>query len=349
MTSRGTTRIGLCGLGTIGSAAARLLLDHRSGFEIVGAVTKQDDAIGRFLHDVVGAQTQSEVTVGAHLGDLLASSPDILVFCTGSFLEVVRDDVDAIVSAGVDLVSPCEELAFPFTRDPEYSVSLDTRARKSGATVVGTGVNPGFIFDSLLLLASGSSWDIDHIVGRRVVNVAGFAENIHRRLGIGFTHREFDEGHSDGSIAGHVGFPESIELVTERLGVKLDGPVTETFEPFLATEHVDTPYGGVAAGRSEGFLQRAVGRLEGQPFIELELLLHLQPHTAGFETTDSFAIAGSHPVNIELKPGMDAIPATSAQLVNSIPGVLDASPGLKTVKGLPPAAAWTDLREVKLR
>lgn len=336
-------RIGLCGLGSIGSAAGRILLDHRTGFELVGAVTKQDDAIGRPLHEVVGARREVDILVSSELEDLLENQPDVVVLCTGSFLSVVRDDLDRVVDAGASVVSPCEELAFPFTRDSAYAAALDGRARRSGATVLGTGVNPGFIFDSLVLAASGSAWDVEAITGRRVVDVSGFAQNIHLRLGIGYTLQQFEDGHADGSIAGHVGFPESIQIVAERFGVTLDGPVQETFVPLIAEEDVDTPYGGVPKGSSEGFIQRAIGSVGGRPFAEFELLLHLRPRVAGFETNDSFSIMGAHPVNVTLSPGMDAIPATSAQLVNAIPGVLRADAGLKTIKDLPTAAAWTDL------
>lgn len=345
----GPARIALCGLGSIGSAAARILLDHRSGFELVAAVTQQDDAIGKPLHDVVGSRTASTVVVGRDLDELVRLQPDLVVFCTGSFLHVVADDVMRIVGSGASLVSPCEELAFPWRRDAAFAASLEAAARASGSRVLGTGVNPGFIFDSLLLAASGSAWDVESVRGRRVVDVSGFGQNIHLRLGIGYTAEQFDQGHADGSIAGHVGFPESVELVAQRLGVGLDGPVEETFEPMLATEHVDTPYGGVPAGSTEGFVQRAVGRAGGRPFVELELMLHLQPVQAGYPTSDTFRIAGRHPVNLELSPGMDAIPATAAQLVNAVPGVLQAEPGLLTVKDLPAATAWTDLGRKMLR
>ncbi len=209
--------------------------------------------------------------------------------------------------------------------------------------MLGTGVNPGFMFDSFLVAASGCSWDVVQVVGRRVVDVVGFGENIHRRLGIGYTPEEFRTGHDDGSIAGHVGFPESVQLVAERFGWTLDGPVSETFEPMIARTDAPTGYGGVPAGRTEGFVQRAVGTVDGVDKVQLELVLHLRPQNEGMEVSDSFAIEGSHPVRVTLSPGMDAIPATSAQLVNSVPSVLASDPGLKTVNDLPAAAAWTDL------
>ncbi len=342
-------KIALCGLGSIGKAAARLLIDHRTGYSLVGAVTKAPDDIGRPLGEVVGSSAPCDVVVGSELDDLLALRPDIVVYATGSFLKETTDDVIACVSAGADVVSPCEELAFPFTRDPDAAKRIEDAAFAGGATVLGTGVNPGFIFDAFLIAASGCSWNVEAITGRRVVDVAGFGENIHRRLGIGYTAQEFDQGHAQGTIAGHVGFPESIQLVAERLGFTLDGPVEEKFESFVAASPADTTYGGLPAGLTEGFVQRAVGRVGGKAVIELELVLHLRPAQAGMKAADSFTIHGAHPVSVTLDPGMDAIPATSAQLVNSIPGVLQARAGLLTVKDLPPAGAWSSLQRTLLR
>ncbi|MGY4711622.1 NAD(P)H-dependent amine dehydrogenase family protein [Mycolicibacterium sp. CBM1] len=345
----GRPRIGLCGLGSIGKAAARLLIDHRSGFELVGAITKEPSDIGRPLGEVVGSSSVSDVIVGEDLSVLLGLRPDVILYATGSFLRDAADDVIACAKAGVHVISPCEELAYPYTRDKAKTEEIDTAARTGGITVLGTGVNPGFIFDALLAAASGCSWDVTHITGRRVVDVVGFGRNIHRRLGIGYTPEEFEFGHANGSIAGHVGFPESIQLVAERLGITLDGPVTEVFEPMIAETAASTGYGGLPAGVTEGFAQRATGLVGGQPFMELELILHLRPAEAGLASVDTFTIHGQHPVSVTLDPGMDAIPATSAQLVNCIPAVLAAPAGLKTVKDLPASSAWTDLTQAMLR
>lgn len=339
-TSTSPLRVGLCGLGSIGVHAARLLLDHRRGFELVGAVTLEPEAQGRPVHEVVGAATETDVRVGNDLGELLAQSPDAIVYATGSFIRDTVVDILRVTRAGVNLVSPCEELAFPFRRFAEEAREIDEEARRSGATVLGTGVNPGFIFDALLATATGVCWDVRSIRGRRVVDVSGFGENIHRRLGIGYTAEEFGQGHSEGTIAGHVGFPESIELVCERLGLALDGPVEEAFDPLMATTPAPTRYGTVDSGRTEGFIQRAIGTVGGEARVQLELVLHLRPTAAGYEPADSLAIDGHHPVNLTLSPGMDAILATSAVLVNSIPGVVAAPGGLRSVKDIPATTAW---------
>jgi 2,4-diaminopentanoate dehydrogenase len=336
----GPVRIAVCGLGSIGRKVAQLLLDHRQGVEVVAGATLEASDVGRPLHEVVGAANDGGPTVVGSLAELLDAKPEVVVYCTGSFLRESADDVVAIARAGANLISPCEELAFPYGRFPEPAQSIDEAARASGVTVIGSGVNPGFIFDSLLAAATGVSWDVPAIRGRRVVDVRGFGENIHLRLGIGYTPEEFERGHAEGTIAGHVGFPESIELVCERLGLRLDKPVEEVFEPMIAETPAPARYGEVPAGKTEGFIQRAIGTVDGEPRVQLELILHLRPQASGFEPADTIEIDGLHPVRLTIAPGMDAILATSAELVNGIPGLLQAEPGLKSVKDVPAAAAW---------
>ena len=332
--------VGLVGLGSIGRHVARLLLDHRRGITVVAAATKEEDALGRRLSEVVGANTSGGPVVVSDLQDVLAAEPDVIVYATGSFLRDAVDDIVAAAKAGINVVSPCEELAFPLAGLQTEAERIDDAARAGGATVVGTGVNPGFVFDTMLVAASGACWDVRSVRGRRVVDVSGFGEAIHTRLGIGYTLDEFLTGHSTNAVAGHVGFPESIGMVCERLGVTLDGPVEEEFDPLIGESAAATTYGEVSAGKTEGFIQRAIGTVDGEPFIQLELILHLRPRAAGFEAVDSIDIEGLNPVHLTLDPGMDAILATSAVLVNSIPIVLSAEPGLKAVTDLPVAGAW---------
>jgi 2,4-diaminopentanoate dehydrogenase len=350
MAERAAIRVAVCGLGSIGRRAAQLLLDHRRGFELVGGATLEESHVGRPLAEVAEAASNGGPVVVGSLEELLAREPEVVVYATGSFLSDVASDVVACAQAGANLVSPCEELAFPYNRFPEAAQRIDQAARAGGATVLGTGVNPGFIFDQLLVAATGVCWDVEAIRGRRVVDVTGFGENIHLRLGIGYSPEEFEAGHAAGTIAGHVGFPESIEMVCERIGLQLDGPVEQVFEPMVAETPAPARYGSVDAGKTEGFVQRAIGVIDGEPRVQLELILHLRPEEAGYRPADSIEIDGIHPVRLVLEPGMDAVLATSAELVNNIPGVLAAQPGLKSAKDLPPSAAWLgDLEASVLR
>ena len=332
--------IGMIGSGGVARHAARLLLNHRHDYELVGVCSADPDAIGRDMAEIAGAASDTPIPVVGELSELLAMGPVAVIDGSRSFLDQVADDVVSCVEAGVNFVSACEELAH---RQPGREADwdrIDEAAKRGGASVLGTGVNPGFIFDFLVLAASGLCWDIGSISGRRVVDVSGFGRDIHRRLGIGYTLDEFNAGHADGSIAGHVGFPESIRMVVEGLGLRLDSPVTQEFVPYVAAEAAPTLYGAVPAGSTEGFLHTARGRVNGGELMTLDLLLHLRPEEAGHEVGDSIDIEGEHPIRIRFRPGNDALYATSAHLVNSIPTVIDAPPGIWPVSQLPAARAW---------
>jgi hypothetical protein len=332
-------RVGLGGLGTIGTSVARLLIDHRRGAEVVGAATQNTEDIGRSLKEVAGTNADGPQVVGS-LEEMLEQRPEVVILATGSFISGALPQVLQCVNAGANVISPCEQLAYPFRRFPNESAAIEQAARAKGVTVLGTGINPGLIFDALVAAASGACWDVTSIRGRRVVDTTGFGENIHHRLGIGYTAADFEAGRRTKKIAGHVGFPESIEMVCERLGVSLDGPVEESLEPLIAKTPAPTRYGAVPAGSTEGLVQRAIGRVNGADFIRLELVLHLRPKEAGFVAADTITINGRNSVHLTLDPGMDPVPATAAQLVNSIPAVVRAEAGLKTVKDIPAPAAW---------
>ena len=342
-------RVALGGLGTIGGSVARLLVDHRVDVDVVAAATQNPGDIGRYLKDVAGTSGNGPQVVGS-LAEMLRPHPDVVILATGSFISDALPLVLECVEAGANVISPCEQLAYPFRRFPKESAAIDEAARARNVTVLGTGINPGLIFDALVAAASGACWDVTSIRGRRVVDTTGFGENIHHRLGIGYTAEEFDEGRRTKRIAGHVGFPESIEMVCERLGISLDGPVEESLEPLIAKTPAPTKYGAVPAGSTEGLIQRALGRVKGAEFMQLELVLHHRPKESGFVPVDTFTIDGRYPVHLTLDPGLDPVPATAAQLVNSIPAVLRAEAGLKTVKDIPAPAAWLgDLAGVGLR
>jgi hypothetical protein len=341
-------RIGVHGVGSVGRHVARLLLQHRPGMAIIAASTLETEAVGRPLHEVADAAAEESPLVSGSLDEVLAAEPDVVVLSTGSFLPDVEEDVLACIRARAHVVSPCEELAFPARTNPDLAERLDEAARSAGVSVLGTGISPGFLFDSILCAVSGACWDVSAIRGRRVVDVVGFGKNIHLRLGIGYTAEEFERGHREGTIAGHVGFPETIAMVCRRMGIELDSPVEQLFEPMLAATPASTRYGVVEPGYTEGFVHRAIGRVGGQELIQLELVLHLRPQEAGLRATDTLEIDGTHPVRLTLDPGMDPLLATSAMLVNSIPALFAFTPGLKSVTDLPSAAWIGDVQKVRL-
>ena len=210
-------------------------------------------------------------------------------------------------------------------------------------SVIGVGLNPGFIFDALLLTASGIAWDVRAIRIRRVVDVSRFSATIQRRLGIGFTAARFAEGVAAGSITGHIGFPQSFHLAARCMGVRIER-IESGFEPLVA----DRPHDGenlrVEPGTTAGFVQRYHAICNGRPWMSAEFIAHVDPPAAGHEPSDSIQIDGYNALNLTINPGCQPQLGTAAMIANVMPRLLEAQPGYLTVAdlALPHARPTTD-------
>lgn len=327
-------RVVLLGAGRVGRDVARLL-DARPGFRVV-AVHSRDSALAGT--PIGGVTVTSEQAVA------LATPADAAVIATSSFLAEVVDDVRAAVEAGLNVISTAEELAFPWSTDQALADELDALARARGVSVLGRGVNPGFLFDTLVLTLTGAAWDVRQIETRRVVNLSAFSRTVLGRLGVGFAESEFESGVAAGKIHGHIGFAHTIRLVANALGstiVRLE----ETLSPLLADGPLIAEHLKVDRGETAGFLQRVEGVVGNNPWFRAELVGHLDPEGAGYEPEDTIAIDGYAPVRASLRPGLDAQKTVAAVVANSLPRLVGAHPGLLTVADLPPAVAQPTLRD----
>ncbi|MCG4587150.1 NADP-binding protein, partial [Anaerosalibacter bizertensis] len=124
-----------------------------------------------------------------------------------------------------------EEMAYPQAQEPELAAKLNEIARENGVTILGTGINPGLIMDLLVVALTGACIDVDHIKAERVNNLSPFGPAVMSEQGVGITEEEFNSRVKDGSLAGHVGFPESVNMISDALGWKLSGEVKQTMEP----------------------------------------------------------------------------------------------------------------------
>ena len=230
--------------------------------------------------------TAMGVAVSGDLGTALRVPADLLLVATTSFLHEVATDVRAGVEAGLNVITTAEEAAFPWIIDADLAGALDALARDRGVSVIGVGLNPGFIFDALLLTASGIAWDVRAIRIRRVVDVSRFSATIQRRLGIGFTAQRFEEGVDAGSITGHIGFPQSFHLAARCLGVLIDR-IESGFEPVIAERPHDGEHLRVEPGTTAGFVQRYRAICDGRPWMAAEFIAHVDPPAAGHEPADS--------------------------------------------------------------
>src|ERR1700738_3397557 len=317
------------GVGPIGASIARLMRE-KSAIEIIGAIDTDPAKVGRDLGEIVGA---TDAPWGVKISDdashVLGQAADVVIHSTSSALPKVMDQLLACLEAESCVVSTCEELSYPYRTYPELAARLDTAAKEWGVALVGTGVNPGFVLDKLLVTLAAVSQRIEHASGRRVVDAAKRREPLQRKVGAGMTLDEFREKVSSGIIK-HVGLPESVAMVADSLNLGVN-EITETIEPVVATERAQTQYLTGAAGQAAGVHQIARGLSNGKELIHLEL----QMYVGAKEPSDTVALQGHPNITLTIPGGSPGDIATASVVVNSIPVVLDAPAGLRTARDLP--------------
>jgi 4-hydroxy-tetrahydrodipicolinate reductase len=266
----------------------------------------------------------------------LSSGADVVVIATSSFLSEVGTDIQMAVEAGSNVITSAEEAAFPDAVDPALAAQLDAAARARGVTILGTGLNPGFVFDAMVLTATGVAWEVETIRVERAVELPGFSAAILQRLGIGFTPREFADGMNQGTITGHIGFPQSMRIVARRLGVTLER-IEPRIEPIFGEQDHAGVHLAVAVGTSAGFVQHYIGYADGKPWFFADFTAHMDLASVGTSPHDEIWINGPTPVHLAIQPGLNPQIGSAAVIVNSLRRVMDAQAGWLTVADLPPA------------
>ena len=324
----------LCyGLGPIGQAAARLA--HKaSSIDLVGGVDIDPEIVGRDLGLACDLVEPLGVDVVEPPGFSDESRlPDVAIHATGSRLEDVYDQIANLAGSGVSVISTCEELLFPWYRNPERAESLDRLAASTGATVLGTGVNPGFVLDTLALAFTGVCHEIHRIEGIRIVDAATRRLPLVRKIGAGIDPEEFRERARRQAI-GHAGLIESLALVAENLSLgREDGAldIDETIEPVIARRALQVHGIHVEPGQVAGIHQVARGSSGGKERIRLDL----QMYVGATDPIDEIRIEGTPSLTVRIPGGIAGDPATAAMLVNAVPLLASVRPGLVTMADLP--------------
>jgi hypothetical protein len=245
------------GVGPIGASIAKLMREKQA-LEICGAIDTDPAKVGRDLGDVVGAADAPwGVTISADAQDVLQQAADVVIHSTSSALPKVMDQLIACLEAESCVVSTCEELSYPYRTYPELSAKLDATAKDWGVALVGTGVNPGFVMDKLV--------------------------------------------------------------------------ITETIEPMVAQERVQTEFLTVEPGQAAGVHQIARGLCGGKELVYLEL----QMYVGAKDPADKIELTGHPHISLVIPGGSHGDIATASVVVNSIPAILNAPAGLRTSRDLP--------------
>ena len=325
------------GLGPIGRACASLLLEKaRTGrVTLVGVIDIHPELTGRDLGSVLGLAEPTGIVVEGDARALLGRvQPDVVVHTTSSFLERVYEQIAGCLDAGASVVSSSEELFYPFDRHPDLARSLDELARERGVAVLGTGVNPGFAMDMLALTASGVCEAVHRIRISRVVDAGLRREPLQRKVGAGLSPADFDERKATGHF-GHIGLRESAAFVAHGLQWSLSR-YEETLASVIASERRETPFLTVEAGQVAGIDHRVIGYKGDEAVLELTL----QMYVGATDVHDAVKIDGVPPVDLQIRGGVFGDTATVGALVNAIPLVVRAEPGLRLSSELPVPRAF---------
>lgn len=317
------------GIGPIGASIARLLRE-KEAIDIVGAIDTNPAKVGHDLGEIVGAADAPwGIRVSGDAQGVLNQSADVVMHTTSSSLPKVMDQLMACLNVGSCVVSTCEELSYPYRTYPELAAKLDQEAKDAGVALVGTGINPGFVMDKLVLTLAALSQRVEHAKAVRIVDASKRRLPLQKKIGAGLTVEEFKAKVKEGVIR-HVGLPESVAMVADGLGLRVD-EILETIEPQVAAERVQTEFLTVEAGQAAGVHQIARGLLEGKERIYMEL----QMYVGAPDPADRVELKGHPSISLVIPGGSHGDIATASVAVNSIPAILEAPSGLRTSRDLP--------------
>jgi 4-hydroxy-tetrahydrodipicolinate reductase len=314
------------GLGPIGAAVARQIAS-RKGFRIVGAIDIDPKKIGQDVGVIIGHSRKLRVKVGVDIGKTIkVAKPDVAVLCTSSSLKGVLPELLEVVKHRVPVVTTTEEAAYPQRANRDVAKKIDDAAKKAKVAVLGTGVNPGFTMDALPIALSAVCERVDRIEVYRVQDARIRRLPFQLKIGAGLTPEEFQRKVESRGVR-HVGFTESIQMIGDAIGWKLDA-ITDDVSPRVADQAVASEWVSVAAGQVCGIVQNGVGYVKGEP----KVTLRLEAYLGAPESYDSVLIEGSPRISSKIDGGVHGDIATASIAVNSIPAVLAARPGLRTMR-----------------
>jgi len=317
------------GCGPIGCSVARLA-SRRADVQLVGAVDIDPAKAGRDLGEVAGLEEKLGVIITSDADALLAEArPDIIFHTTSSQVRRVHGQIMSIMKAGANVVSTCEELSFPYRREPELATELDRLAKENGVTVLATGINPGFLMDTWPLFMTGVCQEVKHVKAVRIQDASPRRLPFQKKIGAGCTLEEFQRLVDEGTLR-HVGLPESMAMIAAALGWEVD-EITEEIEPVVAEREVSSQYLTVQQGQAAGVRQVGHGLKGGQELITMEF----QAYLGAPESYDAVYIRGTPDMEVVIKGGTHGDIATAAIVVNAAQRVVEAPPGLLTMKDMP--------------
>lgn len=317
-------RVALIGLGATGLRAAAEL-GGRPGVEIVAAVDRDAGKVGRPLADWAPGAAQG-VVVAASLEEL--PEVDVAVLTTTSHVPEATPLVLDLIGRGADVVSLCEELAYPWRSHPQEAARIDEAAKDEGVSVLGTGCNPGFAMDTLPLLMTAATQGVERIEVERTALVTDYGPLLDK-FGFGLTPAEYEAAGEE--LIGHLGFEQSIAHIAAVLGWELEEIVVDDPQPAaIASEPIEGEFVSVGAGTVASVEHGARGSAAGGREISLRAYFGFLFEGDGVPRGDRYLVRGREfELDFASSAGIPSFPTTISMLANCVAAIGAAAPGLR--------------------
>ncbi len=328
------------GLGEIGKGILRSFIER--GYEIVGAVDIREDLAGKKLKDIGIKGNFEDLRIEKDWREVLKRERvDIFSNSTlSSFLDLLPELEEIIKSGNVrGIISTCEELSFPYLRFYNQACALDEMLKHQVISLLATGVNPGFVMDTLPLVATAPCLNVERVEVERLINASKRREAFQRKIGAGTTIEEFQKLVKEGKIR-HVGLSESTAMIAVGLGYDIrdkDIEIEESIpEPIIAKKDLKTEFVEVKKENPSGVYQYAYCSYKGKKIVSLEFRAAVDIEES-YDSTKIFEKRKSEPtIHLKAIGGVFGDNATVSMVVNCAPFLLEATPGLKTMLDVPP-------------
>lgn len=330
-------RVIVIGLGPIGVSCARAIRRER-GVKLVGMLDIDPAKQGKLSSELCGKDEKPSrpddpgPRVIDDLDRAIGEGVDVALVTTSSSFSGIAPLLSQLIERKVSVVSSCEEMAWPRYRHADLADAIDAEAKAAGCAILGTGVNPGFVMDVFAVTLASMVRSVTKVRCVRRVNAALRRKPLQKKVGAGMTVDCFRELAADRAI-GHKGLAESVALLAAGLNRRVEpGSVHETLEPVIAEQSLDSALGTIQPGLVRGMHNVGVWENDGLR-IELDLTM-----AVGEESPkDKILIEGPVHLKLVIPGSLPGDSATVAALVNQIPNIHHATPGLHTMLTLPPA------------
>ena len=345
-------RVAHVGTGYTGSIALRQIL-RSPHLELVGHLVHSREKVGRDSGELIG---ESAVGVAAadNFEDFLALDADCVSYfatVSGRDSNEVVDQVSAFLASGKNVVTPSYFALFhPPSLDDAAREQLAGACRRGNSSLFAAGIAPGFTSDILAVqAASMSELPAKVSVQERIPCGAYRVPGFFATLGFGRTPEHDADVYPPGAMIEHIAPP--LRLLAQGLGWTID-EIHEHRDVALAKRHYSFDAGEIPPGTIASVRMRFDGIVDGQPRVQFSSIWSMpdetvedwQPAIAAGSTTrrlTRITVDGDPPVQVDFALNGGDLPgsaATAARVVNAIPAVCAANPGILSALDLVVAA-----------